>query len=675
MAPPVAWGVGSGASDKKTQEGPSDAAIQAADDAQPLLVAANIVRSENPRAEAPRAAASRPTAAAVYSTKSTSARALSAAPERRAIGAQSAPLQLRAQAEAPAATAPAPLIPVATPLPDVSAVGATSSSTARKEGLVGDNPREAYPRIGEEPVVEEGAQADPAAVNYRALRAAPPERRMRNAMHRVAASTAATLSTQSSFADTTSPDRFNPGAAGQVIDGSLGRAADAVEMIPGVRLESVALGAGYSSNGIPGSRFAGFGNSIGGDYDTNIRATFGAYHRGRTSSMSLRYTPSHIRRSRLSEWNTTNHQLTLGVNKELGRRWAVGATAAASEGAMEQFQIEQPIFRTLTNAPRNLEDLFEQVRNGQLSDEEFASALTGTPVVERPAQRRLGLNRVLTLSARANASYTYSPRLSLDFSAGTNSFRVTDNSFRRSFQSADSDPLVVGSFSSKDASAGLNYRLSARRSVGVHQRAFFRGANGVFGGSTATSSTASYTERIGRRWSYGVDAGIGMVSGVRRLDTSLNGQILDAALQPRSTRSTWLASGHLNYNLGDHSFGVGLGRRVGDAIALGATTSIHGSANWNWSPRRAAWSMNAAASYFQSARGIARNLSDVTTNGFNGFDAKMLQAGFSRRLTPTTAFQTNYSYGLFSSPYQGLFSNRSIQRVQVAFVWRPVNER
>jgi len=670
MAPPVAWGVGSGASSKKTQEGPSEATIQAADDAQPLLVAASIVRSENPRAEAVR-----PTSAAAhYSARSSSGRALAAAPARRAIGSQSPQLVLSAQAaEAPSENAP--LIQLAQPLPDVSAVGATTSRTARKEGFVAENPREAYPRIGEEPTQEEDALADPSSVDYRALRAAPPERRMRNAMHRVAASTAATLSTQGSFADTSSPERFNPGAASRVLDTGLHQASEAIQMVPGVRLESVALGAGYSSNGIPGSRFAGFNNSVGSDYDTNIRATFGAYHKGRTSSMSLRYTPSHVRRARLSEWNTTNHRLSLGVNKELGRRWAVGATAGASEGAMEQVQIEQPIFRTLTNAPTNLDDLFEQVRNGQLSDEEFASALTGTPVVERAAQRRLGLNRVLTLSTRLNASYTYSPRLSVNFGVGANSFRVTDNSFRRSFLADDAEPLTIRSFSSKTANASLNYRLSARRSVGVRQGMFFRDSNGIFGGSRASSTTASYNEKLGRRWSYGLNAGIGVLSGVNRLDTSLNGAFLDAELQPRATRSTWVASGNLSYSLGEHSFGVSMGRHVGDTISVGSSAAINGSASWNWSPRRAAWSLNAGAAYFQSGRRLSRNLSSVDTNGFRGFEAKMLRAGFSRPLSATTAFQTNYSFGRYSSPYQGLFSNRSVQRVQVAFVWRPVAER
>jgi len=673
MAPPVAWGVGSGSSKESTSSGPSEAAIRASDDAAPKLVAASIVRSQ--KASSQVGAPSRPSAAAVYSTQSPSSRALQAKPERRAVDSTSPAPVLRAQA-APAEEA-APLIPEVRSLPDVSEVGATSSRTARQEGFVAEDPRSAYPRIGEEPTSEEaGAQADPNTVDGRALRAAPPERRMRNAMHRVAASTAATLSTQASFTDSTSPSRFTPGAAADAFDRGFNEAAEAVTMVPGVRLESVSLGMGYSSNGIPGSAFSGFGPAVGSDYDTNISATFSARHRGRTSQFALTYTPNHQRRARLSEWNTTNHRLSLSTNKELGRRWAVGATANVNEGAAQQFAIEQPIFRTLTDTPDSLEGLFEAVRNGQMTDEEFASALTGTPIVVRPAQRRLGLARILSLNTRANASYTYSPRVSFDFSGGISTFRLTDNSFRETFR-ADDSRLAINSFVAKNASASANYRLSARRSVSLRENLFFREARGPFGGSRASTTSVAYQERLGRSWSYGVSAGLGLFTGGRPLLEASTP--VTASGDPRvndGMRSTWVASGNLGYRLRDHSFSFSAGRRVNDAVNVVGGAAINAGANWNWSPRRAAWSMNAGAAYFQTGRALARDARSLELGrGFGGLEARMLNAGFSRRLTTTTAFQTNYQYGRYSSPFQGLFNNRAIQRVQVSFVWRPVAER
>lgn len=674
MAPPVAWGVGSGSSKESTSNGPSEAAIRASDDAAPKLVAASIVRSQ--KASSQVAAPSRPSAAAVYSTQSPSSRALQAKPERRAVESTSPAPVLRAQA-APAEET-APLIPEVRSLPDVSEVGATSSRAAREESYVAEDPRTAYPRIGEEPTTEEaGAQADPNAVDGRALRAAPPERRMRNAMHRVAASTAATLSTQTSFTDSTSPSRFTPGAAANAFDRGFNEAAEAVTMVPGVRLESVSLGMGYSSNGIPGAAFAGFGQAVGADYDTNIQATFSARHRGRTSQFALTYTPNHQRRARLSEWNTTNHRLNLSTNKELGRRWAVGATANVNEGAAEQFAIEQPIFRTLTDTPNSLEGLFEAVRNGQMTDEEFASALTGTPIVVRPAQRRLGLARVLSVNTRANASYTYSPRLSFDFGAGLSTFRLTDNTFRESFSQA-SNFLGINSFSAKTTSASANYRLSARRTISLRENLLFRDAQGVFGGSRASTTSVAFQERLGRSWSYGVSAGMGLFTGARRSLTQADAvaAIGPDGLATDGMRSTWVASGNLDYRLREHKFSFSAGRRVNDTVNLAGGAAINASANWTWSPRRAAWSMNAGAAYFQTGRALARDARSLELGrGFGGLEARMLNAGFSRRLTTTTAFQTNYQYGRYSSPFQGLFNNRAIQRVQVSFVWRPVAER
>ena len=55
--------------------------------------------------------------------------------------------------------------------------------------------------------------------------------------------------------------------------------------------------------------------------------------------------------------------------------------------------------------------------------------------------------------------------------------------------------------------------------------------------------------------------------------------------------------------------------------------------------------------------------------------SNLYSAGLSRRLAPSTTFQTDYYYGDYVSPYDGVVSNMAVHRVQLSLIWRPVEQR
>lgn len=496
------------------------------------------------------------------------------------------------------------------------------------------------------------------------LRTAPQSRRLRSAMHRAAASTAASLSSENAFGSAFDPKRFEAGSTGVAVDRSMDRAADMVEVIPGLRLENVVLSAGYSSNGIPGSGFNAFNQRIGSDYDMGAQATFAYRNTGRSSSLNFSYRPTHIQRARLSEWNTTNHELTLSTTKDIGRRWTFGSGITAVETGLEQAFIDPAVFSTLNNVPRTFDELIQQVESGQLTDDQFASALTGTPVVAKPAERHLNLSRGLILASFGSVSYAYSPRTTLRLNG-----RLTRFQMRRDqglAQQQLNNPFYFRQIFSKGFTGELDYKLSGRRSIGAIYTEGFRGDAGPYGSRRDTSAQFSFREQLGRSWSYTLRAGVGAIGGAGNLLLNPNdpsGQLIAPSVQASRT-TTWVGSGSLNYRLGSQRFSFSAGRRVGNTFNFGNRAAITARVNWNWEPRRTPWRVRAGGSFFQSN-------TDNVLNGIRGFQSRQVSAGFSRTLTPSTAFSTDFQFGYFQTPYIGLFTNNSIRRVQMSFIWRP----
>ncbi len=436
----------------------------------------------------------------------------------------------------------------------------------------------------------------------------------------------------------------------QVMTDPFGPANALVSRVPGLRIERVVLFQGFSSNSYPmGQRNLPFINTnLGYDLDVGALATISWSRARPTSAFFMSYTPSHVRRMNFSEWNTTDHQLTMGARKNYSRLNLSVSNNTAVRG-LNQVLFTPAVVRGVPNAPSSFEDLVASAQGGQLSSEEIASVLTGAPVVESQPRTEFGQGRVLSTTLSANASYSHSARLSSTVGVSGNHFQSLSNPV--------SDDRVIGQrglfrSTSVGGNAGINYKLSPETSVGVNSTV--RRNYSSFRDSTSVNTSASVNRRVGRRWSVNAGAGVGTVSGENPYDS--------VTLGPSSRRtSTWIVNGGANYSGRHHNFGIHGSRSAGDAVGLGARVSHQAGVNWNWGRPGSPWGLHGQASWYQmSIQGIPGN----AQGGFGGL-------GLVRRLTRETSFQVDYSYQTFQSPFRGVVSNLSGHRLQMSWMWRP----
>ncbi len=493
---------------------------------------------------------------------------------------------------------------------------------------------------------------------------AQPRRRaaFQSAMQRAAANSALALrgTNSSSFQSSTSQQRFGPGSPGSMTDpfgDGMKQAAEAVSLIPGLSISSASLFAGYSSNAIPAGRLASLGalgGDLGADYDFGAQATFSYANRGRGSMFSVDYTPSRLQRVNLDQWSTTNHTLNVSASKELGAKWTTRLRANGGYNGLEQYWLEPAILHYPANPPATLDELYDAAAAGELTDEEFASVLTGAPVVDDPGGRQLDLGKVLTYGLSAGASYAYSPRWTFDFSGGISSSSLTNEPQAR--------PGSLGAFYLRDSrreygGASLSYRLSPRTSIAVSNATSV--ARSDYADTVSTNTMGTIQQRLTRSLRYHVGLGVGAVDWSRAVLVSNQSNL----------RYTWIANGGFDYTYGAHVFSFDTSRSAGDVIGLGARTTTQAQAQWQWASRRSTWLANAGIGIMRLSQGGGGQL---LTRALN---SDIYSAGFGRRLSASTLMRTDYYYGRYVSPYQGLFSNAEIQRLQVSLMWRPTERR
>jgi hypothetical protein len=557
--------------------------------------------------------------------------------------------------------------------PQLSAVGAATSRTARDAA---DQPSS---RAGSSGAVLRSTApsprpAGPVAATRKEIEAARAARaqalsgsggqqttRRRTAMHRMAAAAASSLNETTPFRTAGSgAARFAGGVAGGSLGAGLDRAAEAISVVPGLRLENVSLSAGYSSNGLPGARsIYGRESGLGSDTDFGAQATLAFRKRFRTSSFGLTYTPSRNQRSRYSDWNTTDHVLGIEFDRQLGRRWGLALNASGSNTGLEQFWFRRPITTRVENPPASLEELLQRVEAGEFTDDEFASLITGAPVIIDPGGRELELTRVTSLNATSTATYAHSARLHFTMGVGASRY---DSSFRN-FVGDASDRLSVNNIQRQFAFVESAYRFSRDVTTGFRYNASMNDSS--FGRSQAHSSTGFVRKKLGRFWTAELEGGAGYVN----FDSD-NGFLATLRPDALQSRPTWVAGGALQYRYGGHSFDGFAKRQVGDSLGLSSSSTLSTGLNWEWTTPRMPWIFFGSGSHSKSDYGFV-----VADGSGTAYQSSLLQAGLTRRLSSTTAFTTGYYFGRYSSPFRGLLTGATVHRVQASFLWRPVEAR
>jgi hypothetical protein len=453
-----------------------------------------------------------------------------------------------------------------------------------------------------------------------------------------------------------SASRFTPTAPDRSFDPGFSQAADLISVIPGLRLESATISAGYSSNSLPrgfqSSNAGSFGNGLGADYDLGVSAALGYSHVGRHSMIRANYSPSHMQRSNIPEWSTTDHRVSLSTSYDLSPRWTFNATGRAGQTGQEQLWFNAPKLRNVSTASTDLVGLLNRLQAGEITDDEFASILTGSPVVDDPGGRVNDLDRVLSTGVTTGLSYAHSRRITLTFGGSASTFRLLNGTAR------DDQPNVLYLSSSRQANAniGVSYKMSSRTQISASQVSSL--SNSSYARSISHSPTISINQRMSRNWNYQLGAGVG---SIRFMETSLAGL-------PNETSSTWTANGSLNYTKEGHMVSLTANRYIGDQLGTGSLSTSAAGLNWAWQSHRSPWGGTAGLGFSRSNYGsnaiLARRISSDLYN-----------AGITRRMTPSTTLRSDYFYGLFDSPYAGLVTNSSLHRVQMSLVWRPAEQR
>jgi hypothetical protein len=371
------------------------------------------------------------------------------------------------------------------------------------------------------------------------------------------------------------------------------------------------------------------------------------------SSFGLTYTPSRNQRYRFSEWNSTDHVLGIDYDRQLGRRWGLALNAGAANTGLEQFWFRQPVYRRVENPPATFDELVQRVEAGEFTDEEFASIITGAPIVEEPGGRELELTRVNSLNSTATVSYAHSARSTFTFGVGASRYE-TSTPFR-----SGSGDFAVNDLQRQYGHFQSSYRFGPATTAGVRYN--LSGNDSTFGRSYSQSASGYLRRRLSRFWAAEIEGGGGYAS--LDPDAGYLGQLTTI----RGRVPSWTAGGSLQYRYGGHSFDVFGRRQIGDNLGLSSATSMGGGVSWQWTTPRIPWVFSGGASFSRSDWGFS-----VIGDSSTSFETTLLQAGLSRRLSPTTAFATGYYFGRYESPFTGLLTGSTIHRVQATFLWRPV---
>jgi hypothetical protein len=477
-----------------------------------------------------------------------------------------------------------------------------------------------------------------------------------SAISRAAAAGALTSTNpNASITNSLSSSRFMPATNAGQFDPGYSEAADVLSIVPGLSLESATIFGGYSSNSLPrsfrngGERAYGTQN-LGSDYDLGANAVIAYGHQGRRSTTRFTYMPSHVQRSRIPEWSTTDHHLSFQSSRDLTPRITLQARGNAADAGLEQFWTRPAVTRRV-DVPASFSELLEKVNAGEISNDEFAAILTGSPVVDDPGGSEQDLTRVLSASLGTGVSYAYSRRMTLNFGAAASVNRLLRDRLERS------DPgLPYLNFArTTRANAAANYRLSSRTRIGVrHVTAF---ANSTFLHSVSHSPSVELTQTLSRHWNYQVAGGIGTIY----FDRSRSAWNIDAS-------TTWTADGLLGYTSGEHHITLSASKRVGDPLGFGSRSTARANLMWAWQPRFSPWGADAGIAFSRTDVGNVPQLR-------RGFSSDLYSAGLSRRLTPSTTLRSDYYYGDYSSPYSGVTSSITLHRLQMSLMWRPVEGR
>jgi hypothetical protein len=412
----------------------------------------------------------------------------------------------------------------------------------------------------------------------------------------------------------------------------------------GLEIRSVSVYAAYYSSSLPNSgSFQAGTPTLGADLAVGGSTQIEWTKYSERSSFSLSYIPSYTGRVQYSEWNALNHAFSLNTGRKLTPRFNLSFSVGADLSSLDQFLFAPTVFSTAASVPASFNDLSAAMLGKNFSNPQLASALTAAPLADSPARNLIYGERVFTSGVQSSLSYSWSPRLLVNFSGSAGrTQRVWENR-----AGAPQSAYLVPDTTSGNVGLGVSYAISPVTQLGgnVSTSRIVSSLQDVY----TTTTTASLGRSFAERWFLELHGGVGVANPVRQ-----------TSYFRLSTTPRPVAGGSLGFKTFTHTVLGSYGRTVSDSYGVGAATSSSSSVSWRWSQPGRAWWLESSLGWEQLQGGA---LADNSTWRAN--------AGLGRRMSSNVVLLVQYVYLDYLGRLEQTAYSQSQNAVRLSVMWNP----
>jgi hypothetical protein len=414
----------------------------------------------------------------------------------------------------------------------------------------------------------------------------------------------------------------------------------------GFQLRSISIYGAYYSKTLPnGGGFQPGATALASDFNGGASAIFGWTKFSDRSTFSLSYTSSYTGRVRYSSLNAFQHALSLSASRKIAPRWTFGFSLGGNLSTLEQSLFSPTTLGNVASVPSTFDDLAAGVLASKFTNNpQLGTVLTGSQLIESPVRNLLYGQRMLTSSAGASLSYSYSPRLSVTFNGGGGRTQHLSDGQTGSTGAG----YLVPDTTSGNASVAISYSLSPLTQIGGTVSAV-RTVSSLQDAYT-TTSLVTLGRTLGMRWFMQVHGGVADTIPVRETSFRISTKLLPAY------------GGTLGFKTLAHTFLGSFDRTASDAYGLGAATTTGTNATWRWRRPGRNWWMESNLGWQRLGGNAVSQLSGWQTSAGLG---RIIGAHFS--LFSQYAYLSYTGSGLPSTSANGI----SQSAVRVSLVWSP----
>jgi len=357
-------------------------------------------------------------------------------------------------------------------------------------------------------------------------------------------------------------------------------------------------------------------------------------------NFTVNYTGSYNLDLRQSNLNSLNHNLMLGFNRTLGRKWSVDVVGYGQDLSIEQFIFQSPTLGAISQTPASFDDLAAAMSVGQFTNTQSSLLLNSTAGGSPLTAVLLG-SHVLSYSMQAGLSYAHSTRLSFRFgSVALGGQHRTGNNIP-GFQQNYILPRTIGA----DASMSIHFSLSPRTQLdwGVSQNYM----TSRYQKAAGTSATAGLGRKMARNWFLRAFAG-----------AYINENVQQTTGKPQTRQM--IGGGSVGFQTYGNTFLASYNRTGYDLSGggLGGTNMI--TAAWNWRRPRNNWGIN-----------VSFSRTETNNPGFSNINGWQITAGISQRLKNNLLLDMDYTHVSSRGAYLALANDVTINAVRISLAWSP----